>query len=97
MICYAPRKRHCAVCQSEALEPLELGRSGMARRTLEDVLRDPAASLWLKDTLGSALTRDPVDAANDAELLAHLLEERCRLILLRGTTSLDAQSQPSAR
>jgi hypothetical protein len=96
MICYAPRQRHCAVCQFEALEPLELGRYGMARCTPEDVLRDPAASLWLKDTLRSALTRDPVDAANDAELLAHLLEERRRLIL-RGTTSLDAQSQPTTR
>jgi hypothetical protein len=46
-------------------------------------LRDPAASFWLKDALRSALSRDPVDAANDAELLARLLEERCRSILSR--------------
>ena len=45
------------------------------------VLHDPAASSWLKTCLCSALSRDPVDAANDAEILAHLLERRCRAIL----------------
>ena len=45
------------------------------------VLRDPAASSWLKTSLCSALSRDPVDAANDAEVLAQLLESRCRDIL----------------
>jgi hypothetical protein len=45
------------------------------------VLGDPAASSWLKTSLCSALSRDPVDAANDAELLALLLELRCRAIL----------------
>ena len=45
------------------------------------VLRDPAASSWLKMSLCSALSRDPVDAANDAEVLAKLLERRCRDIL----------------
>jgi AbrB family looped-hinge helix DNA binding protein len=29
--------------------------------TIEEVLRDPAASFWLKDALRSALSRDPVD------------------------------------
>lgn len=45
------------------------------------VLRDPAASSWLKDALRSALARDPVDAANDAEVLARLLDRHCRSIL----------------
>jgi hypothetical protein len=45
------------------------------------VLHDPAASSWLKTCLCSALSRDPVDAANDAEVLAQLLERRCRAIL----------------
>lgn len=49
--------------------------------TIEEVLRDPAASLWLKNALRSALARDPVDAANDAEILARLLDRRCRSIL----------------
>lgn len=45
------------------------------------VLDDPAASSWLTACLCSALSRDPVDAANDAEVLAQLLELRCRAIL----------------
>jgi hypothetical protein len=45
------------------------------------VFHDPAASSWLKTSLCSALSRDPVDAANDAEVLAKLLERRFRDIL----------------
>jgi hypothetical protein len=48
------------------------------------VLADSAASFWLKDALRSALTRDPVDAANDAEVLAQLLDQRCQEILGQG-------------
>jgi hypothetical protein len=49
--------------------------------TIEDVLRDPAASLWLKATLRTALERDPVDAANDAEVLLRILDARLRALL----------------
>lgn len=49
--------------------------------TIEEVLRDPSASFWLKAALRSALARDPVDAANDAEVLALLLDRRCRSML----------------
>ncbi|HWH57973.1 MAG TPA: hypothetical protein VN682_10100 [Terriglobales bacterium] len=45
------------------------------------IFRDPGASIWLKNALRSALSRDPVDAANDAEVLARLLDRRCREIL----------------
>jgi hypothetical protein len=48
---------------------------------IEKILQDPAASDWLKASLRSALSRDPVDAANDSELLALLLKRRCRRIL----------------
>ena len=48
---------------------------------ISTVLEDPAASFWLKATLRSALARDPVDAANDAELLYELLAHRCEEIL----------------
>ena len=48
---------------------------------IEQVLADPAASFWLQAALRSALPRDPVDAANDSEILARLLERRCRAIL----------------
>lgn len=48
---------------------------------IDEVLADPAASLWLKTALRSALCRDPADAAHDSEILARLLEERCDRIL----------------
>jgi uncharacterized protein with PIN domain len=40
------------------------------------VLEDPAASYWLKAALDGALNRDPVDAANDAEVMARILAKR---------------------
>jgi hypothetical protein len=52
---------------------------------IDEVLADPAASYWLKDALRSALPRDPVDAANDSDVLARLLERRCRAILDAGS------------
>ena len=45
------------------------------------ILADPAASNWIKVALVSALDRDPVDAANDAEVLARVLASRCQRIL----------------
>jgi hypothetical protein len=48
---------------------------------IDEVLADPAASYWLKTALRSALCRDPVVAANDSEMLARLLEDRCDKIL----------------
>ena len=47
----------------------------------EEILEDPAASDWLKGALRSALERDPVDALNDALVLAATLEERLRAAL----------------
>ena len=62
-------------------------REGMARDSqpcpaldgpsINDVLSDFAASNWIKRALRTALDRDPVDAANDAEVLAKLLNARC--------------------
>ena|SRR5579871_1607774 len=49
--------------------------------TIDEVLADPSASVWLRKALLAALSRDPVDAANDAEVLARLLDRRCREIL----------------
>ena len=67
------------------LERLALNGDVMTRRLeIEKVLEDPAASLWLKEALSSALDRDPVDAANDAEVLAQLLDRRCQEILSKG-------------
>jgi hypothetical protein len=47
----------------------------------EDALSDEATSVWLKRSLREALERDPVDALNDALLLAGILEDRLRSIL----------------
>ena len=46
--------------------------------TTDDILSDPAVSEWLKSALQAAVTRDPLDALNDALLLAATLEDRLR-------------------
>lgn len=62
-------------------QPAEFPRQTPPEPTIEGVLADPAASFWLKNALRSALQRDPVDAANDAEVLAKLLDQRCKKLL----------------
>ncbi len=47
----------------------------------EEILDDSAASDWLKGALRTALERDPVDALNDALVLAGALEARLRVVL----------------
>lgn len=49
-------------------------------KTIDSVLTDPASSNWLKAVLQSALLRDPVDAANDANILAELLDQNARTV-----------------
>ncbi len=44
-----------------------------AERRIAHALVHPALSDWLKQTLHTALDRDPVMLANDLELLGHLL------------------------
>ena len=46
--------------------------------TTEEVMTEGSGSQWLQTALRGALERDPVDALNDALLLAGLLEERLR-------------------
>ena len=43
---------------------------------IREPLKDPALSCWLRDAMLSALESDPVDAANDAGLLALVLDRR---------------------
>jgi hypothetical protein len=81
LICYALRQKHCVICQCEALEPLELAGDVEALPEVEQVLGDHTSSCWLKRALRLALTRDPVDVANDADVLARVLDQRCRRIL----------------
>ena len=49
--------------------------------TAEDVIADETTSFWLKAALRTALERDPVDALNDAIVLATTLEVRLRFVL----------------
>ena len=44
----------------------------------QEILADAQASEWLKWALKSAAERDPIDALNDALVLAATLEERLR-------------------
>lgn len=49
--------------------------------SIDEVIEDPSTSWWLKESVVRALTRDPVDALNDALLLAGLLDQRMRDLL----------------
>jgi len=53
----------------------------VSMREIQQILKDPAASDWLKAALAEAIARDPVDALNDALLLAQTLDDRMREIL----------------
>lgn len=46
-----------------------------------DVLENPATSYWLKSAIEAALARDPVDALNDALVLATVLDGHLREVL----------------
>ena len=47
-------------------------------KRIDETLNDPSTSFWLKESLTEALPRDPVDASDDAELLAELLIQRAQ-------------------
>lgn len=49
--------------------------------TADDLLASSIASTWLKSALQTALARDPVDVARDAELLALVLSARADALL----------------
>ena len=51
--------------------------------TEQEILASCSTSRWLYRALSSADRRDPVDAANDAELLASLLRRRATAMLAR--------------
>lgn len=48
---------------------------------IREILRSPGLSDWLRVALGTALERDPVDAANDAAVLAMVLDKRASEIM----------------
>ncbi|MGH9565754.1 MAG: hypothetical protein ACRD4I_07215 [Candidatus Angelobacter sp.] len=81
VIHYASQQAECAVCGCRQLEPLPPVGHHDDLPTIEQIMADPAGSSWIKRALGGALSRDPVDAANDADVLAQLLDRRCRQFL----------------
>jgi lysozyme family protein len=44
------------------------------------VAEDPAASGWLKNALVEAINRDPLNAAEDAEILRRILQLRAAAV-----------------
>ena len=48
------------------------------------VTEDPAASHWLKNALIEAINRDPVEAAQDAEVLSRILKLRAAAAVQKG-------------
>ena len=52
---------------------------------VHSALENKALSSWLKDTLRSALARDPVELANDLELLGLLLRPWCEARMISAT------------
>lgn len=61
--------------------------------TVEEVLGDQCASAWLKSCLVEAAARDPVDAAADAEVLAHVLKDRAASCLRASGISVRHESE----
>lgn len=62
----------------------EQSMSSIAKKDIpavHEILADPAASFWLKESLRSALARDPVDALNDADVLVAVLDRHARSAL----------------
>ena len=55
-----------------------------AEQAIEQTLADPALSWWLSQALCGARGRDPIDAANDANVLACLLSRRAAAVLDAG-------------
>lgn len=58
---------------------------------IRQILKGPGTSNWLKTALSLALSRDPVDAVNDAELLALVLRHRAEQISAAAKAELEAR------
>jgi len=57
------------------------------------VLQDPTVSYWLKNALATALQRDPVKAALDAQLLFEVLDARACLATEAALRHLSTQTK----
>ncbi|VVP61634.1 hypothetical protein PS874_06314 [Pseudomonas fluorescens] len=59
---------------------------------IKDLIGSPDASVWQKQALQTALSRDYIDAANDADVLRDLLDRHATEKL-----GLDALSVPAGK
>lgn len=84
--CLAPDQRGTIVAALAAQETDSIDPSGGRTPTVDEVRDDPAASRWLKTALQTALERDPVDAANEAEVLARVLAVHAEGVLAKART-----------
>jgi hypothetical protein len=66
----------------------------MRTPSISEVLASPTTSYWLKDALRTALNRDCVDAANDAEVLAVILRTYANQTLGHDDEELERQHDP---
>jgi hypothetical protein len=57
--------------------------------TPAQVLADRSASRWLLAAIRDSLQRDPVDAANDAQILAAVFRRRAEEVLTQARENLD--------
>lgn len=58
--------------------------------SIEAFLADRSASTWFHEALRGALSRDPVDAANDSEILTRLLDRRAQEAIVKAQADLRA-------
>ncbi|WP_061136415.1 hypothetical protein [Caballeronia fortuita] len=59
---------------------------------IQAALDAPSMSHWLRDALMSALRRDCVDAASDAQILAGWLARRCDAVIGSSRGEADAKA-----
>lgn len=58
----------------------------MKKLKTSEILLDPSVSFWIKDAIRQLERRDPVDARNDAQLLAQLFEQRLQDLFVANHT-----------
>lgn len=85
----ADRLRECAdTAQHQVITLLgTLSPPIYAQRLIDD----PGVSTWLKSAILACLRRDPVDALNDALVLASVMEIHCREVANAAMASKDNQ------
>lgn len=60
---------------------MNIGSLQLIEAEIATVVGDVATRRWVKEALSTALARDPIDAAADADMVADLLNRRCDAML----------------